>query len=218
MESKIFAFLSTYAHEPIKLYSYIMFFMLLSGFGVPIPEEVTLIASGLIAYMAMHPDLFPPPEGVYNPVNLTTIMIWLSFCVIFADTIIYLLGYFHGKKILQWKIVKRFVSDEAMEKINEWFHKYSYFACGVFRFTPGIRFFGHIVCGMLRIPYWKFFLVDLIVVGTLTPLQLYFIATYGDVILSTIKRFKMFILALIILYFIYTLVKRFLPKKEPVNE
>lgn len=213
METKIFNFLANYAHEPFKLYSFILLFMLVAGMGVPIPEEIILIASGLIAYMAMHPELYPPQE-VYNPVQLKTIMLWMPFCVVFADSVVYLLGRLYGKKILRAPFIKRFLPDEHMEKINNWFHKYSYFACGIFRFTPGIRFLGHIVCGMLRIPYLKFLLVNACIAYTSVPIQLHFIAKYGDVILGTIKKFKIVLLIIIFLFFLYTIIKNNMRKKS----
>ena len=82
------------------------------------------------------------------------------------------------------------VAGEGFNKINLWFQKYGGWACGIFRFTPGLRFPGHLSCGFLGISIWKFLAIDIIAAGFSVPTQVYFVSIYGQEILSKIKEFK----------------------------
>ena len=46
MEHVITEFFSQYAYSPMLVYSAICLFMILSAFGLPIPEEIVLISAG----------------------------------------------------------------------------------------------------------------------------------------------------------------------------
>ena len=63
MEALVAQTFSKFAYEPWLVYSAIWGFMLASAFGLPIPEEVVLISAGLVGYMALHPDKYPPHSG-----------------------------------------------------------------------------------------------------------------------------------------------------------
>ena len=41
-------FFAAYAYQPMLVYSFIVLFMTASSFGLPIPEEMTLVSAGLV--------------------------------------------------------------------------------------------------------------------------------------------------------------------------
>ena len=87
-EQVIFDFLLGYAYSPLMVYSFIVLFMLLSGFGFPLPEEVVLISSGIVAYMSHHPEIYPPPyEGAVG-VNVYVLASVCFFAVMLSDTVV----------------------------------------------------------------------------------------------------------------------------------
>lgn len=94
--------------------------------------------------------------------------------------------------------------------------KYGSLACGIFRFTPGLRFAGHMSCGLLGISPWKFCLIDGFAALISVPTQIIFVATYGNVVLENIKEFKLFALitlsALLGVYMIKKVIKKKLSK------
>ena len=47
----IFHYLAQYAYQPEWVYAAVFGMMLASGFGLPLPEEVTLISLGALAFM-----------------------------------------------------------------------------------------------------------------------------------------------------------------------
>lgn len=203
IEDYILNWLSQYIYNPWMVYTFVWAMMLASGFGLPIPEEITLISVGLIAYMARHPELYPAPHSGMTAVNVSNLAMMCFFAVIVSDTLVYGLGKFFGKKITSSPIFKKFISEEKLTKIEDLAHKYSYWVCGLFRFTPGIRFPGHLSCGMMKIPWKKFFLVDGAAVLLSVPTQVVLVAYYGEDIIGLIKKinqgiFKFIILAAIL--------------------
>lgn len=182
--------LTAYAYEPAYLYGFIVAFMFASSFGLPIPEEFTLITAGLIANMAQHPELHPPPYPGAEGVNLFTLCVVAFLAVFLSDLTVYFIGRVFGARIIKTKFFQKQVAGSAFDKINTWFQKYGGWACGIFRFTPGLRFPGHLSCGLLGIPLWKFCAVDGLAALISVPTQVYFVAKYGKLVLAHLKEFK----------------------------
>lgn len=202
------AFFSQYAYEPNLVYMFIVVFMTASSFGLPIPEEMTLVSAGLVAYMARHPDLFPPPYPGAEGVNLFVLTALCFFAVLGSDVLIYTLGRVFGKKLIRTELFNKTVGEKRFGKINKIFQKYSYWACGLFRFTPGVRFPGHMTCGLMGIPLWKFIMVDGLAALVSVPTQVLLVAFYGEIILAKIKEFKFILLIIIAAVICIWLIKK----------
>lgn len=205
-DTAIIEFFSGYAYQPMFVYAFIVMFMTASSFGLPIPEEMTLISAGLVAYMARNPGLFPPPTSDATGVDLITLSIICFVAVLGSDLIVYFLGRFFGNKLLKTKFFNTKIGLERFNKINNLYQKYGHWACGLFRFTPGVRFPGHMSCGMMQIPVWKFVLIDGFAALISVPTQVIIVAFYGEVILSKIREFKMYlaiILGIIIVIWLF---------------
>ncbi len=207
-EAAIIEFFAGYAYDPISVYSFIVLFMTASSFGLPIPEEITLLSAGLVAHMAHNPAEYPPPYPGAHGVNLTVLLIVCFVSVLGSDVLIYFLGKFFGQKITHTKTFNKHFGKERFEKINKIFHKYSYWACGLFRFTPGVRFPGHLSCGLMGIPVYKFLLIDGLAALLSVPTQVYVVATYGEVILSKLKEFKVILVTVLAVVIAFFVIKR----------
>lgn len=185
-----------YAYEPGWIYFFLVTMMLLSAVGLPIPEEVTLVSVGILAYMGANPDKYPPPFPGAPFVHPTTAAIVAFLAVFCSDFLIYGIGRYFGSRVFEWGPVKRVISSDSRMKIEQWTHKYGSLACGIFRFTPGIRFPGHLACGMVKFSPWKFALVDGIAALISVPTQILILAHYGEDILSGLQKFKFVVLGL----------------------
>ncbi len=216
-EASLMAFFSQYAYEPMYVYGFIVLFMTASSFGLPIPEELTLISAGLVAYMAKNPAQFPPPYPGAEGVDTVTLALVCFFAVFLSDFLVYLIGKFFGSKIIKTNFFKKQVAGNGFEKINSWFQKYGGWACGIFRFTPGLRFPGHLSCGLLGIPVWKFVLIDGMAALLSVPTQVYFVSKYGDVILEKIRQFKIYALIVVGILFVVWLIRKIYLKNVRVN-
>lgn len=213
-EEPIFAFLSQFAYEPATVYSLIIMMMVASGFGLPIPEELTLVSAGFIAHMAIHPDIFPPPyQGAVSVDPILTAVI--SFLAVFlSDLLVFMLGRKFGGRMLRSKFFERYRNSLSMKKIEGFTEKYGALACGIFRFTPGLRFPGHFACGSMKIPVWKFALIDGIAALLTVPTQILLIAYYGELMFEFFKKFKIAVFSLLACLLIFYIVRKIVFAKK----
>lgn len=209
----LMTFFSQYAYQPMYVYGFITIFMFGSSFGLPIPEELVLISAGLVAYMAQVPDKFPPPYPGAEGVDVFTLCIVCFLAVLFSDVLVFLIGKYFGGRIIKTKFFQKQVAGEGFNKINLFFQKYGGLACGIFRFTPGLRFPGHLSCGLLGISFWKFLAIDGLAALISVPTQVYFVATYGEIILEKVSEFKMYVLGLMAVAAAVWLVRKVYLKK-----
>jgi membrane protein DedA with SNARE-associated domain len=219
-DTAIMTFFAQYAHSPVLIYSIVATMMFLSSFGLPLPEEVTIVALGLMVHMGKYPDQYPPPPGIeVQPLNLYTAMAVCFFSIMISDSIVYWVGRKFGASPLVHKLFRKFLGEHSLEKSRTMIHKHRFLVPAIFRFTPGVRFPGHLSCGMMGISIWTFLAADGLAALISVPTQVYLFATYGEVILSTIKQIKhyAFIIALIALtfYIVVKLKQKVFGKKDP---
>lgn len=212
-EANLTALFLEYAYSPMTIYAGVVIFLTLSSFGLPIPEEVVLVSSGFIAYMAHNPLEYPPPYPGAQGVNVYILATLCFSAVILSDTLVFYLGKHFGVKIFQTSFFKKRITEEHLGIVNKWYEKYGSWVCAVFRFTPGLRFPGHLSCGMLGMPYWKFILVDAAVALISVPTQVLLVATYGKVVKEYFKEFKIIILATIAIVFIVYRIHKWYKKR-----
>ena len=130
-------------------YFAIFIVMTLTGAGLPIFEEVPIIAAGIAS-----------SNGTLNP--------WVAFACCLAgaligDCIMYYIGYHFGRGTLQdhrwWA---RFLTPEREARIEEKFRKHGLGVFFVARFVVGVRAPVYITSGILRVSFRRFLFIDLI--------------------------------------------------------
>jgi membrane protein DedA with SNARE-associated domain len=218
MEQIISDLFSQYAYSPWLVYGGICLFMLLSAFGLPIPEEVVLISAGFVGYASLNPDKFPPPTPDAEGVNVYLLAAVAFFAVMGADFLIYWLGKVFGPRMFKMRFFSRLVSEEALNKIQNWTKKYGYWAVLIFRFTPGVRFPGHLMCGAMGMSPWRFIAVDSLAAGISVPTQVLLVSFYGEFILQYFTRFKLVLFSLFGAALIGFVLWKFLQKRKTVPE
>ncbi|OBU86449.1 DedA family protein [Chromobacterium subtsugae] len=130
-------------------YGYLAVFavLLVCGFGVPIPEDITLVAGGVISglgYANVHYMFLVGMAGV-----------------LVGDGIMFMAGRTFGNKVLKFRPIARILTQERFEAVQEKFAKYGNWVLFVARFLPGLRSPIFITAGMTRrVPYWRFLLMD----------------------------------------------------------
>lgn len=207
-EASFLEWFSAYAYQPHLVYAAVIFMMFASSFGLPIPEEATLVSVGLLAFLATQTDTYPPPYPGAQPINVYTLAAVCFVAVFLSDLVVYSIGRFGGVRVKNSRRLNRFLPPGAMLKAEMWVKKHGALMAGVFRFTPGLRFPGHMTCGMLGLPLWKFSLVDGIAALISVPTQILLIAYYGEVILYYLKRFREAVFLLLFLAVAFYLFKR----------
>jgi len=207
-QTPVFEFLSQYAYQPGLIYGLIVVMMVASAFGLPLPEEITIISVAILAHMGAHPDRFPPPFPDAPVVNKWTASIITLAAVLISDIVVYQIGRKSGALLTTRPTFKRFFDHGKMQKVKKWTHDYGAWAVFFFRFMPGIRFPGHIFCGLMNLSFWKFILMDSFAALISIPTQLVFVATYGDEIIANIIKFKIYVFGFIAIVILALIMKK----------
>ncbi|MGC3968614.1 MAG: DedA family protein [Pirellulales bacterium] len=154
----------------------IIVFLILTGCGLPIPEEVAIVAAGCLA---------APQKGVLDP--------WLALgsCFIGAtvgDMIMYGIGRKFGRRLLQnHKYFSTILSPEKERHIEEMFTKHGMKVLLVSRFLIGIRSPIYITAGILKVPFKKFVLIDAFCAGLMIASFFALAYFYSDKVLGWIQ-------------------------------
>jgi membrane protein DedA with SNARE-associated domain len=130
-------------------YAGIIVFLVLTGCGLPLPEEVALIAAGVLSV----------PGGKLDP--------WLALasCLIgclVGDSIMYWIGRKIGRRVMNSKTPwGKYLTPEREKLLEYMIHEHGAKVLFVARFLVGIRSPVYLTTGILRYPFWKFILADL---------------------------------------------------------
>lgn len=152
--------------------------LLLCGFGLPIPEDITLVAGGLLTY--------------YGLCNLW-VMIAVGFSgVMLGDSIMWFLGSHYGRKLMKKRFFQSLLPEDRLKIASERFNKKGskrilFFA----RFMPGLRAPMFFSAGLLHVPFWKFFAMDGLAALISVPAiigAIYYFGDSIDVVVRMIKR------------------------------
>ena len=214
MDQIVADFFAHYAYSPFLVYGAIVAFMMASAFGLPLPEEVVLISAGLIGDKAMHPDIFPPPYPGATSVNVYVLAAVSLLAVMGSDYLIFWLGKTFGPRLLQIPFFRRLISARSAGRIGKWVNGYGYWTVIMFRFTPGIRFPGHLMCGAMGLSPARFIAVDFIAATLTVPTQVLLMCFYGQQILEQLKRYKLMAIAALAVVALYLIVRALVTRNK----
>lgn len=134
---------------PVAVYSLVTVVILIEMLGVPLPGEIILVSSALLA-----------SQGYVDP-------LWVGICATFGacvgDTLGYLIGRRGGRPLFGWlgrKFPKHF-SPQNVALAERSFERWGAWAVFFGRFVALLRIFAGPLAGVLRMPYWKFALADI---------------------------------------------------------
>jgi membrane protein DedA with SNARE-associated domain len=122
--------------------------LILTGMGLPVPEEVFVITAGVAAH-----------NGHMEP--------WLALFACLAgaligDAVMYAIGYHFGHGLLRdrrW--FARYMTPERERQVEDMIQKHGLKVFLTARFLVGVRSPVYITAGILRMPFRRFVLVDL---------------------------------------------------------
>lgn len=139
--------------------------LMLCGFGLPIPEDISIIAGGIISGMG------------YTNVHLMCLLCLAG--VIIGDGIMYHLGKVFGEKVFQKKVAKRIISKAWYERIHQSFEKNGKMVLFAARFMPGLRTPIFLTAGITKfVGFGTFILIDGFAALISVPIWIY-LGYYG---------------------------------------
>ncbi|TDQ59044.1 membrane protein DedA with SNARE-associated domain [Mesocricetibacter intestinalis] len=138
----------------------VLLVLIICGFGVPIPEDITLVSGGIIAGL-----------GYANP----HIMLVVSMIgVLLGDSTMYWLGRIYGVKILRFRPIRRVMTLQRLRMVRAKFDQYGNRVLFVARFLPGLRAPIYTVAGITRrVSYTRFVLLDFFAAIISVPIWVY---------------------------------------------
>jgi membrane protein DedA with SNARE-associated domain len=132
----------------IEQFTYVGLFLVLfgAGLGLPVPEEVPIVAGGLLAHS-----------------NVVRWWIALPVCVLGAlsgDVMLYWAGRHWGERILAWRVVRRVLSRAREEQLKGAYRRHGVKIVFAARHLIALRAAAFLTAGIAGIPFWKFLAVD----------------------------------------------------------
>ncbi len=140
--------------------------LFLCGIGLPLPEEVTLIGSGLLLYQG-HVEFIP-------------IVLVCSLAILLGDSIPYWLGRKYGDSILRLKWVRRLVRPGRVRLLKRRMEDHGNWVIFSCRFMPGIRMAGYFTAGLLKLRYSRFVLLDGLGIAISVPASIWIGNLFGQ--------------------------------------
>lgn len=172
----------------VSIYALVGVVIGLESLGIPLPGEIVLVSAALLS--SQHGELDPVVLGICATAG-----------AIIGDSIGYAIGRKGGRPLLAWlerKFPKHF-SAANVASAERSFQKWGMWAVFFGRFVALLRIFAGPLAGVLRMPYWKFLIANVlggIVWAGGTTAVIYYIGVVAE---DWLKRFSYFGLAIAVL-------------------
>lgn len=159
----VFGLLSNFLIEHGYLAVFIV--LLLCGLGIPIPEELTLIAAGFAVYAG---------RAELAPMIAVTIV-----GILVGDSILFWWGRRYGPQLLSKALFRKLLHAERMSKVRDQFDRHGVKAVFFARFFAGIRACVFFSAGTLGMRYRTFVLLDLLGALLSAPISVWLGMRFG---------------------------------------
>ena len=118
--------------------------LILCGFGLPVPEDISLVAGGVISALGN------TNEHIMFAVGMAGVLI--------GDAVVFTAGLTFGEKILQNRFVARIITPDRYDTVQRQFEKYGKWVVFMARFMPGLRTPIFLTAGVSkRVSFLRFF-------------------------------------------------------------
>ena len=192
--------------DPYQVYWIVGLVLLSCGLGVPIPEDITLVLGGYMAYLGLG-DVW--------------IMLFISMVgVLGGDAIIFWLGAHYGRRLTKKWFFKKLLPEDRLElvkvKMNQMGPKILFAA----RFMPGLRAPVYFSSGTLHIPFRTFLFYDGLAAILSVPAWVfgaYYCGDYIDQFIKYGKRIEYVVIAVILFGVGYGLWKWYRKRNQRIS-
>jgi membrane protein DedA with SNARE-associated domain len=132
----------------VEQFTYLGIFavLLLGSLGVPIPEEMAIIAAAVLSH-----------EGLARW--------WLALLVcllgvLSGDMVLYWVGRHWGANVLNWRVVRLVLTRKREQWLKAAYRRHALKTIVTARHVMGLRAAAFLTAGMARVPFWKFVVAD----------------------------------------------------------
>ncbi len=153
----------------------IVLFLILTGCGLPVPEEVVVVMSGALS-----------AQGTLQP------PLALAACIVGAlagDYVMYTIGYHFGHSLLKdHPRFARFLRADREPKFEALIHRHGLKMLLAGRFMVGVRSPLYLSAGALRIPWKRFLLMDLLCATLVVGVFFGLAYALGEAVVTWVRR------------------------------
>ena len=177
----------------------IILFLVLTGCGLPIPEEVPIVLAGVLSSQG---QLLP--EWAFAACLVGALL---------GDSIMYAIGYHFGHGLLaEHPKFGKFLGAQREEYFEQAIQRHSFKVMLLARFMVGVRGPVYLAAGVVRMPFRRFILNNLIcatlVVGTFFSLSFFFGEEITKLLRDAEMTFTLILLAVVGVAFLWWMRRR----------
>src|SRR5688572_5296696 len=121
--------------------------IILCGIGLPLPEELVLIAAGYTCY-----------QGVADVVPM---IVTCVVAILGGDFIPFYLGHAFGARLLRIRWMRIVVHKRRLATFDDWFRRRGDLVIFLARFIAGLRVVAYFTAGTMKMSWKRFLLLDL---------------------------------------------------------
>jgi membrane protein DedA with SNARE-associated domain len=158
---------------PVGAYLWLTTILLLCGLGLPIPEDISLIAAGYFAYKRV--------------LDVNTAFAVCFAAVLAGDTMAFFMGRFFGRRVLASPFARRYFTPRRQLRVRAYFRKFGSKVVLIGRFTPGFRFTIFFTAGTLHLRPSVFLVYDFSAAAFSVPVLVYSAWYFGGQIDRVVK-------------------------------
>jgi len=159
----------------IEQLRYVGLFLILfaAGLGLPVPEEVPIVAAGILSH-----------TGVFHW--------WLALPVILAgvlagDAVLYWVGHHWGERVLDWCAVRRVLSRKREAQLLTAYRDHGAKILLTARHVVGLRAAAFLTAGIARVPFWRFLALDAAAAGVGVPVSFGLAYLFADQVYEVLR-------------------------------
>jgi membrane protein DedA with SNARE-associated domain len=151
--------------------------LLLGSVGVPIPEEMPIVAAGILSHEGLARWWLALPVCVLG--------------VLAGDVVLYWAGRRWGERLLRWRVVRHVLTRARADWLKAAYREHAMKTVVMARHVAGLRAAAFLTAGIARVPFWKFILADAAAAAVTVPLAFglaYFFTHQINAILADVHR------------------------------
>lgn len=151
--------------------------LLAGGLGVPIPEELPVLAAGVLSREGLAQWWLALPVCVLG--------------VLSGDLILYWAGRHWGERVVSWRPVRWVLSPERERRLKAAYRRHAVKTIVIARHVIGLRAAAFLTAGIAHVPFWKFLATDAAAALVGVPLSFglaYFFTDQIEAIVTDVHR------------------------------
>jgi membrane protein DedA with SNARE-associated domain len=132
----------------VERFTYLGIFavLLLGSLGVPIPEEMPIIAAAILSHESLARWWLALPVCVVG--------------VLSGDLVLYWTGWHWGERVLNWQVVRLVLTPEREQRLKVAYRRHGLKTVVMARHVMGLRAAAFLTAGIAHVPFWKFIVAD----------------------------------------------------------